>query len=206
MPHVCPVCSKNCHSSQNWLECTFCLKWVHHGNRLQCSGLTDTEFAEHKADELKPFECDHCISERNAKINNEIFIRLPFPIECEGNIFGRPAAKPKPDVSSMTPDQLKKFVSQCNLIESQLKNEDEDEEIFSSLVNSQYYDIKKFNSIKYDKPSSLSLMHVNIASLNAHIDDLKTALSRLKTNFDIIGISVYPNTKLAKTCQAFHVH
>ena len=107
MPHVCPVCSKNCHSSQNWLECTFCLKWVHHGNRLQCSGLTDTEFAEHKADELKPFECDHCISERNAKINNEIFIRMPFPVECEGNIFGKPAAKPKLDISSMTQDQLK---------------------------------------------------------------------------------------------------
>ena len=190
MPHTCPVCSKNCHSYQTLLECTSCRNWVHHGNRLQCAGLTDVEFEEHKADELKPFECDHCFSERTAKDRNDFFIRLPFPIECEDNIFGKPDPKPKPDVTSMTPNQLKKFIDQCSSIENQLRNhEDENDEIFSSLVNSQYYNIKKFNSIKYDKASSLSLMHVNIASLNAHIDDLKTVLSRLKTSFDIIGIS-----------------
>ena len=55
--------------------------------------------------------------------------------------------------------------------------------------------MKKFNSIKYDKSSSFSLMHVNIASLNAHIDDLKNVLSRLKTNFDIIGISKHKISK-----------
>ena len=190
MPHICPVCTKNCYPSQNWLECTSCRKWVHHGNRLECSGLTDTEFNEHKVDELKPFECDYCISERIAKVNNDIFLRLPFPIECEGNIFGKPEPKIQPDITSMTPDQLKKFVHQCNLIDNQLKsNEDENDETLSSLVNSRYYDIKQFNSIKFDKPSSFSLMHVNVASLNAHIDDLKTVLSRLKTNFDVIGIS-----------------
>ena len=32
-------------------------------------------------------------------------------------------------------------------------------------------------------------MHVNLASLNAHIDDLRTVLARLKFNLDVIGIS-----------------
>ena len=152
MPHICPVCTKGCYTSQNWLECTLCKKWVHHGNRLQCSGLTDIEFEEHKSDELKPFECDHCISEKISRAHNEIFIRLPFPIECEGNIFGKPDPKPQPDVTSMTPAQLKKFIDQCNAIENQLKSdEDENDEIFSSLVQSQYYDVKnstKSNMIK----------------------------------------------------------
>ena len=49
-------------------------------------------------------------------------------------------------------------------------------DLVSSLVNSQYYDMKKSNSIKLDKSSSFSLMHVNIASLNAHIDDLRNVL------------------------------
>ena len=152
MPYICPVCTKGCYTSQNWLECTLCKKWVHHGNRLQCSGLTDIEFEEHKSDELKPFECDHCISEKISRAHNEIFIRLPFPIECEGNIFGKPDPKPQPDVTSMTPAQLKKFIDQCNAIENQLKSdEDENDEIFSSLVQSQYYDVKnstKSNMIK----------------------------------------------------------
>ena len=196
MPNICPVCTKNCHSSQNVLECTSCNRWIHHGNRLQCSGLTDFEFDEHKADEHKPFECDFCISERNAKSNNDIFIRLPFPVECEGNIFGKPNPKPKPDITSITPDQLKKFVQQCNLIDNQLKNnDDENDEMISSLVNSKYHDIKEFNSIRYDKSSSFSLMHVNLASLNAHIDDLRSVLCRLKTEFDIIGISEHKISK-----------
>ena len=38
-------------------------------------------------------------------------------------------------------------------------------------------------------------MHVNIASLNAHIDDLRTVLTRLKTNFDVIGISEHKINK-----------
>ena len=38
-------------------------------------------------------------------------------------------------------------------------------------------------------PSSFGLFHVNIASLDKHIDDLKLILSLLNYNFDIIGIS-----------------
>ena len=64
-----------------------------------------------------PFECDHCVSEKIAKENNSVFVRLPFPVECEDNIFGKPEEKPRPDVSSLTPDQLKKFVKQCDLIQ-----------------------------------------------------------------------------------------
>ena len=53
MPSICPVCSKNCYSSQNVVECTSCKNWIHHGNRLRCSGLTDVEFQDHTLDEFK---------------------------------------------------------------------------------------------------------------------------------------------------------
>ena len=43
--------------------------------------------------------------------------------------------------------------------------------------------------MNHDLPSSFGLFHVNIASLNKHIDDLKFILSSLNYNFDIIGIS-----------------
>ena len=68
---------------------------MHHDNRLKCSGLTDAEFEEHKNDEFKPFECDHCVAVKIAKENGKAFVELPFPVECKGNIFGKPAA-PRP--------------------------------------------------------------------------------------------------------------
>ena len=57
--------------------------WVHHGNRLKCSGLTDSEYQEHRSDEHKPFECDRCVGVRIAKANNSVFVTLPFPVECD---------------------------------------------------------------------------------------------------------------------------
>ena len=192
MPQKCPVCTKPCHSSQNFLQCTECFGWIHHDNRLKCSGLTDAEYDEHINDIYKPFKCDHCISENISKANNTIFQTLPYPIECEDNIFGKPPEnKRRSDISSMSTSELNKFVKQCKNIESQFNisdNENEDE-FFNSMVNSKYYTINELNEIKSDKTSSFRLAHVNIASLDAHIDDLRTVLSRLKFSFDIIGIS-----------------
>jgi hypothetical protein len=172
------------------IQCDTCQGWVHHNNRLKCSGLTDAEFEEHKKDDHKPFVCDHCVSVKISKENNSVFVRLPFPVECEDNIFGKPMEKPRLDVSSIPPEQLNKFIKQCDAIQKQLdETKDNNEEVISTLVNSNYYNINKFNKIKYDKESSFSMLHVNIASLNAHVDDLKTVISRLKPEIDIIGIS-----------------
>ena len=179
MPHTCPVCTKNWNPTQKCLQCSSCYGWVHHNNRLKCSSLTDAEFDEHVNDIFKPYDCDHCVSERIAKKNNTVFQTLPFPVECEDNIFGKPPeSKSKPDVSSMTAAQLNKFVKQCENIKSQVNSTDDvnEDEFFNSMVNSKYYNIKNFNKLKPDKTSNFGLLHVNIASLDAHIDDLRTVL------------------------------
>ena len=111
MPNICPVCSKNNYPYQNCIQCDTCQGWVHHDNRLKCSGLTNNEFKEHVDNEYKAFVCDHCVSVKIAKENNSIFVRLPFPVECEGNIFGKPIEKHRPDVSSLSSEQLKNLSS-----------------------------------------------------------------------------------------------
>ena len=202
MPKKCAVCTKNLYSYQNFIQCTSCFGWIHHGNRLDCSSLTDTEFEEHVNDVHKSFTCDHCISECISKENNSVFQTLPFPVECEENIFGKPPeVKRKSDINSMTTSELNKFINQCKNIENRIKSvsDDEDEEdFFNSMVDSKYYTIKDFNKMKPDKSSSLGLMHVNIASLDAHIDDLRMALGRLKFSFDVIGISEH---KIRENCE-----
>ena len=63
-----------------------------------------------------------------------------------------------------------------------------DEDVLPA-TNSKYYDVDELNSLEIDLSTSIKLAHVNIASLDYHIDDLKLVLSRLKLKFDIIGIS-----------------
>ena len=53
---------------------------------------------------------------------------------------------------------------------------------------SKYYTPSEFLSAKFKK-DSFSVLHINIVSLSAHIDDLRTLLSFLDYPFDIIGIS-----------------
>ena len=191
MPVICPVCTKQCFNSQNQIQCSSCHCYVHHGNRLNCSGLTDAEFQLHVGDQFKPYDCDHCISERNSRNNRYNLTCLPFTHESDINIFNAPTINQRPDVKSLSPEELRKFVSQCKSIQEHINLQSDvvEDDFFSTQVNSKYYDLKQFNKLKPDISSSLSLMHVNIASLNLHIDDLKTVLARLNTNFDIIGIS-----------------
>ena len=153
--------------------------------------MTDTEFENHETDEFKPFECDHCVNLRISRANSSVFNCLPFVRECEEDMFDIPSTNQRVDVNSMTPEQLNKFVRQCEAIQNLINSniDDDIDELFSTQVNSKYYDIKQLNSLKIDVPSSFGLLHVNIASLNAHIDDLKNVLARMKFNFDVIGIS-----------------
>ena len=151
MPPKCPVCIKNFYSYQKRIQCDSCFGWVHHGNRLKCSGLTDIEFQQHVNDIYKPFVCDHCVSERISKSNNSVFQFLPFPVECEDNIFGKPTeTKRKPDVSSMTTSELNKFVKQCKNIKNQFNpsvNDEEEDEFFNSSIDSDYYSVNKFDKL-----------------------------------------------------------
>ena len=73
--------------------------------------------------------------------NNSIFQTLPFPVECEDNLFGKPPEiKRKSDISSMTTSQLNKFVKQCENIKNQINSVDDENEddFFNSMVNSKY--------------------------------------------------------------------
>ena len=49
--------------------------------------------------------------------------------------------------------------------------------------------IDQFNKMIITSPSTFSIFHTNVASLNLHIDDFRLILSRLEHKFDIIGIS-----------------
>ena len=176
MSYICPNCDKKWYHGQASIQCTSCEGWVHHNNRLNCSGLTDTEFDCYMNTSSEPFSCDKCLAESNAKA----FVWLPF-VDFD-DVKQEPK---KSDIKSMKPGELKDFIAQCDSIQNNVDDFDE----MSTQVNSKYFEINELNSLKFDLPSSFGLFHVNIASLNAHIDDLKSVMARLNFNFDIIGIS-----------------
>ena len=187
MSYFCPICDQKWKAGQKSIQCTSCLGWIHHNNRINYSGLIDTEFENHCNDDNKPWECDKCIANS--------FFNLPFSDLDDNNWLNLneiiPGNNLSEDINIIKYVNLKQiFLSQCEDIQNlnNLENDDDDDN-FSTHVNSKYYDINQLNSLKLDLPSSFDLFHVNIASLNKHIDDLKCIISSLNYKFDIIGIS-----------------
>ena len=56
------------------------------------------------------------------------------------------------------------------------------------VIDRKYYDSDDFSSLDL-RGSNFSLFHLNIASLSLHLDGLKTLLSNLEHDFNIIGIN-----------------
>ena len=170
MPDICPVCTRIWRPGQHSILCKSCEGWVHHNNRNKCSGLTTVEFDRHSNDLDKPWICDICI----AKNNYKIFSFLPFIDVVVDN-------KVIPYASNILSSALvnhKDFISKCNSGNNPTFEYDDTDNVSSTV-----------NSLEIDLPSSFGALHVNIASLDNHIDNLRLILSLLNYNFDVIGIS-----------------
>ena len=152
MPDICPICTKTCRSNQSQIECSSCHGWIHHGNRLNCSGLTDTEFSLHSNDDNQIFECDNCIAGDTIKT----FSHLPQ--------FDLPTVDSTAQVNifSSAKNNHKEFISKCSRTENFLNISDHVDDDILSAVNSKYYDVDEFNALDFDVPSSFKLCHVNI--------------------------------------------
>ena len=66
---------------------------------------------------------------------------------------------------------------------------DIEDDISSNPINCKYFNIDDFCSSNFDSSSSFSIFHMNIASLNAHFDELTAMLNLLNFNFSIIGLT-----------------
>ena len=181
MSFICPVCTEKWKTGQKSIQCTSCQGWVHHNNRKNCSGLTNSEFVIHSNEIDKPWDCDKCVAKS--------FIVLPFANNDENDWLNfNPNTKLSDDIKIINAVQVSDLISKCDTAANNIvMNNDVDDHV--PCINSKYYDIEQINSLKLDKPSSFGLFHVNIASLEKHFDDLNFVLSKLNHKFDIIGIS-----------------
>ena len=87
-------------------------------------------------------------------------------------------------------------VNQTNLIDkmnNHIKNfnnfQFEPSEDFESPINCNYYSCGDFQKQRFNEKSVFSIIHLNIHSINLHIDDLRLLLIELNFKFDIIALT-----------------
>ena len=155
----CALFEKRICNKNNSLLCIGCSESFH----KKCLKLTPKNFNNFF---VKSFLCVDCA-----------FKNLPFYQSPDSSDYY--STGPKSDFPSN--DQLK-FFNNCNSLEIISNNE---EDIFKNI--SKYFTIKEFLDLDLND-NSLSLFHVNIASLNKYLDDLHNLLSIIKLQIRVIRI------------------
>ena len=136
---------------------------------VKCAGTTQKSFLDTKR-KNENWLCFGCITKDlpfSHIDNNELFLEL----------------ENKTKLLNSTPS----FTIQSLLDEMPGQNFETDE-FMSETITSRYFTPAEFLQAKIPK-SKFSMLHINIASLGAHIDELRNLLCALDHPFDIIGIS-----------------
>ena len=81
-------------------------------------------------------------------------------------------------MNKKTKEFLKKFHEMSQIFEQS-----------ENPLSCDYYDISDFKKPKINKQQVLSILHLNISSISAHTDDLRTFLNLSHHKFDIISVS-----------------
>ena len=88
-----------------------------------------------------------------------------------------------------SPSQQKLFNKLNGIINQDNLTHDDSDEDNQPPIDCNYYNINEFTEAKFNAPKSFSILHLNIHSIQFHIDDLRVILQMLNFKFDIIAIS-----------------
>ena len=183
----CSSCKKGIHNNHKSIFCDCCNQWIHY----KCNLLTLKEYNKLvESDDDEAWYCINCIPEIFPFSNlneNEFYltsVEAQDVYNFENFVYATPSQKA----------QYAKLNTYINAkIDSlQCDNEEDivdDEFDVDPSIDCQYYDYADFLKAKFQPKTNFSILHLNIHSVQKHIDDLRSALDILKFKFDVIALS-----------------
>ena len=161
----CGHCNKKVRMNVSFVYCPCCSKFFH----IKCSDTKKVNFP------LPPdWQCNQCVLKL-----------LPCSTLSDNNLLLFLKGFTSDEIDNLS--NLPSFNIQSLLDQISGQNFNTDE-FLSHSINSKYYTPAQFISEKFSK-KSFSLIHLNIASLQLHIDELRTLLALLNHPFDAICIT-----------------
>ena len=174
----CGKCRKNMPGHLKVINCDVCENYYH----VKCSGTSKKSFLEQKR-LCRTWICSRCTSNTSYSHldNNELYLEI--------NNVSLPSSETSISMPSYTIQSLLDQMPEQNF---------ETDEFMSETITSKYFTPSQFLESKLSA-NKFSMLHINIASLSKHIDELRSLIKVLDHPFDIIGITVtrlYEDTPL----------
>ena len=183
----CSTCNNNVNQNHRAVFCDSCDLWVH--IKCNCLNVNDYLRLKKENDDI-PFYCISCIS------NNIPFSNLTTPELISVN---KAVNIPNNDSSeaffSQKSIEMDNHINKINAFLNKSFHPPEDENYDGddiSPINCNYFEPNEFCDAKFDSSKTFSILHLNIHSIQKHIETLQTLLLTLESEnfeFDILAIS-----------------
>ena len=175
--YPCSKCSKNVQNNHLAIECSNCLFWSH----IKCNGIDRKQYKFHQENPDEMFICLKCLEDEVpfTKLNDnefDTFLKFDITVSDDINIRLNPSPTQKVII-----DKLNKYIEQSN-------NDDSDLE-YDQPISCSYYSCEEFVQANFQASKNFSIMHLNIHSIQLHIEELRIILNTLDYKFDVIAIS-----------------
>ena len=174
----CGVCGRSVGVRHGAIECDICKTWVH----IKCNKFNKSDYKLYQNNPDTPFYCIICTAENipfSTLNNNQFNVAV---IKGINNIL-------ETEVQfSRSPTEQQIFDKINNAINSNAFDLNENAED-DCTINCNYYSIEEFLSAKFNSSKSFSILHLNIHSIDRHIEEFRIILEMLDFKFDIICLS-----------------
>ena len=183
----CSVCLKNVNDKDPALLCPYCNKWSHN----KCNNIKSKEYKKHIKNDDEPFCCQKCFEEIpfNNLNSNEYDSFTKFDVietENGSNI----KLTPTPSQQAIM-NKLNNLITDANTrtVYDDKPENDFDGPEFDQPLSCSYYSCEDFVKAKFVSHKNFSILHMNIHSIQLHIEELRILLKAIDYKFDIIAIS-----------------
>ena len=188
----CSVCHKYIEEHHKALLCPYCNQWSHN----KCNRISSKEYKTHQNNIDEPFCCQTCISciPFNSLNPTEFQTFLKFDVieTQEGsNIRLNPTTAQQKII-----DRINNLIIQRN--NTYINNSEYDDDVDYSgrpdndvdqPITCSYYTCDDFVKAKLEAHKNFSILHLNIHSIQLHVEEIRILLHALDYKFDIIAIS-----------------
>ena len=181
----CSYCDKIVKDNARALECDVCHRWIH----MICNKLDQKGYDYHTTHPNAPFTCLSCLEKYipfSSLDNNQFNLCVRLGVNFITNEFNINYA-PRIRDQKLFIEVNKSMYNSIHNISNDL-DDDEDDDVEINM-NCKYYGTDDFIKAKFKEEKTFSVIHLNIHSIERHIEEFRIILQMLDFKFDIICIS-----------------
>ena len=177
----CGTCHKTIAKNHRYIDCSNCKNKIH----IKCNKFTDKDLVFYRENPTL-FTCSVCLHESLPFLNLD---NNQFKLNSNAINYPEDTDTSQIHLSESQQLMLTKFNNAIDEITNNLYNEKDDPADNIQPVDCKYYTLDNFKNLKIKANKNLSILHINITSIQFHIEEFRIILQLLNHKFDFICIS-----------------